>query len=156
MKLHKLLILLLLLTGAALAKTPDAKSAIYTAWAEMDRSFSQLEPEGCVKHLQPDFVMTFVERPGMKLTRAQVLSVLKQMMPQIKKAGGKFTASTKVLSVKKLSATSVKAKIKTVGTEQEAAGARVVNTSETREETWILTGGSWKCQSSHIIENKKS
>lgn len=153
--MYRFLILFALLIGVASADT-TAKASIEKAWLEMDRAYARFDPQGSVEYMAPEFVMTFAKRPGMKISRDQVLQVLSQILSQTKSAGGKLQASTKVLSLKKLDASRVKVTVETRGTEQKTKGARVVTVVETREETWAKQGDTWSCHSSHVIKDNRS
>lgn len=154
---YLILFLLLCLTSMpTLASDTKIEAAIEAAWKEMDEGFANFDAEAAVKYLSPDFVLTHVKHPGLRVTRSQMLSVMKEKLPKIRAAGGKMRSTTSVLSLKKLDATTVEVETESRGTDQESSTARPVNKLERHTETWILVGGQWWCRSGHITSSKKS
>ncbi len=155
LKISCALIVLLLSTGA-LAQQGQAKVAIEKAWAEMDKAMVNFDGAGSIKYMRDDFEMTFAERPGMSINKPMLRSVMTQKLPQIKKAGGKLSSSTRVRSMEKLDESRVKVQTVSEGTEQESKADPAVQVVEDREEVWVQSGGSWGCQSIHVVKTKRS
>lgn len=147
-----ILFVLLLSCSSALAQQGQTKVAIEKAWAEMDRAVTQFDGHGMVKHLRADFQLTSTERPGMKINKSQLESVMVQRLPQLKKAGGKLTSITLVRSLTKIDDSTVKVQTVSKGDEQESKTAKPVHVVEDREEIWVMSGGAWGCQSIHVLK----
>lgn len=138
------LLLLLLLCADAVADEREATRAITRSWEKMHAATAVYDAGGSVEFLAEEYRLTFAERPGLEMRRADVLEANRRSYRWAQNQELAWNSCLTVLAVEAIGPDSVKALTRVETAIGDKQGFLL------REEIWSCASGAWMCQSIHV------